>query len=213
MIEQILKAAKETFEFQAECLRLVFDRIDKTAFLKAVDALEAAPRIAVSACGHSGIASQHFAHLMCCIGRPARFIYPSEAIHGALGFVQPGDVMVLASRGGKTEELIPVMDICKTKGTTIISITQNLESSLAQGADIVLYMHVTKEADPFNTQGTTSHAVLNAIYDALQTALVHKTGFKPDQFALVHPGGAVGKWLNRTEEEGKKSINPIDSKA
>ncbi|MCK3684347.1 SIS domain-containing protein [Maribellus sp. YY47] len=170
--------------------------MDETAFEKAVTVLAKAGSIATSGCGHSGIACQHFAHLMCCIERPARFISPSEALHGASGFLKEGDVMVLASRGGKTTELIPIMDVCKFKKVKVISITENIDSPLALKADIVIKMHVERETDKYNSQGTTSFVVLSAIFDALQSALLEETGFKIDQFALIHPGGAVGERLN-----------------
>jgi len=104
--------------------------------------------------------------------------------------------MVLASRGGKTAELLPIINICKLKGVKVISITENTDSPLALGADIVIKMHVERETDKYNSQGTTSFVVLSAIFDALQTALLEETGFKNDQFAVIHPGGAVGERLN-----------------
>jgi len=188
--------ATAAYEIEADAITRALEGVRKEDFLRAVDALKNAPRIGASGCGHSGIACQHFAHLMCCIERPARFISPAEAIHGATGFLQKGDVMVFASRGGKTSELLPILKICKEKGITIISITENLESPLAKDADIVLQMRVTKETDRFNTQGTTSTTVLCVLFHALQTALIEVTGFQSEQFAVIHPGGAVGERLN-----------------
>jgi D-arabinose 5-phosphate isomerase GutQ len=133
---------------------------------------------------------------MCCIERPARFISPAEAVHGATGFIQKGDVMVLASRGGKTAELIPIMEICRKKGASIITVTENASSALAAGADLVIPMKILKETDKYNSQGTTSFAVLGAIFDAIQAALVEYTGYRNEQFAVIHPGGAVGERLN-----------------
>lgn len=192
-----LEAGKAAFRIQAECLFEAFSHIDPAEFSKAVDTLAKAPRIGASGCGHTGIASQHFAHLMCCIERPARFISPAEAVHGATGYLQAGDVMLLSSRGGKTAELIPILHICKAKGVTVITITENMESPLAQGADIVLKMYVNRETDKYNCQGTTSHTMLNTLFDALQAALIEETDYKNEQFALVHPGGAVGERLNK----------------
>jgi D-arabinose 5-phosphate isomerase GutQ len=162
-----------------------------------VAALANADRIAASGCGHSGIACQHFAHSLCCIERPARFLSPAEAVHGASGFLQEGDVIVLASRGGKTAELLPILRICRQKGVTAIGITEDVGSPLALGSDIVLRMHVEREADRYNSQGTTSFVVLSAIFDALAVALLDETGYREEQFALIHPGGAVGERLNR----------------
>ena len=194
--DQAWAMASAAYEIEADAIARALEGINKEDFLRAVHALQKAPRIAASGCGHSGIACQHFAHLMCCIERPARFISPAEAIHGATGFLQKGDVMVFASRGGKTSELLPILNICKEKGITIISITENLESPLAKDADIVLQMRVTKETDRFNTQGTTSTTVLCVLFHALQTALIEVTGFQSEQFAVIHPGGAVGERLN-----------------
>ena len=192
-----LEVAKKAFEIEAQCLMEAFTHIDETEFAKAVDALAKAPRIAASGCGHTSIAVQHFTHLMCCIERPARYIATGEAVHGGTGYIQKGDVMLLASRGGKTSELLPILDICKKKGATVIAVTQNTDSPLAKGSDIVLKMHVTHEVDPFNSQGTTSNTMMNTLFDALQAALIEETGFQVESFALVHPGGAVGERLNK----------------
>ena len=170
---------------------------DEDAFSAAVELLKDAPRIGASGCGHSGIICQHFAHLMCCIERPARFVSPAEAIHGATGFLQEGDVMLLASRGGKTAELLPILDICKRKGIRVITVTENLESPLATGADVVLKQYVNRETDKYNSQGTTSSTALCMIFHALQTALIEETDYKNEQFAVIHPGGAVGERLNK----------------
>lgn len=194
--EQAWAMATAAYAIEADAITRALEGVKKEDFLRAVDALKKAPRIGTSGCGHSGIACQHFAHLLCCIERPARFISPAEAIHGATGFLQRGDVMVFASRGGKTSELLPILKICREKGVTVISITENLESPLAIGADIVLQMRVTKETDRFNTQGTTSTTVLCVLFHALQTALIEVTGFQSEQFAVIHPGGAVGERLN-----------------
>ena len=109
----------------------MLDYFDEEAFSKAVELLANAERIGSCGCGHSGIICQHFAHLMCCIERPTRFISPAEAVRGATGYLQEGDVMVFASRGGRTKELLPILDICKKKGVKVISITENMESELA----------------------------------------------------------------------------------
>ena len=197
MNEQAKNYAAQAFEIEANDVRATWENMDKEAFAKAVDVLAKAERIAAAGCGHTGIACQHFAHLMCCIERPARFISPAEAVHGATGYIQKGDVLLLASRGGKTAELLPIMDIARGKGATIISVTENLSSPLAQGSDIVLPMKITKETDKYNSQGTTSFIVTNAIFDALQAALIEETGYRNEQFAVIHPGGAVGERLNK----------------
>jgi len=198
LCEDLWAAGRRAYEIEQDAIAQALCAVDEAAFLEAVEALAAAPRIAASGCGHSGIACQHFAHLMCCIERPARFLSPAEATHGASGFIQPGDVVLLASRGGKTAELLPILAIAKAKSATVITVTENAASPLAAGADIVLKMSVTRETDRFNSQGTTSFTVLNVLFHALQAALIEKTGYQNEQFALVHPGGAVGERLNGT---------------
>lgn len=196
MRQEALAAALAAYDTEAACIAEMKAHLDERQFALAVDALAHAPRIGASGCGHSGIICRHFAHLMCCIERPARFISPAEAVHGATGFLHPGDVLVLASRGGKTGELLPILDIGKARRVTVIAVTENMSSPLAAGADIVLRQHVTRETDRFNSQGTTSTTALCMIFHALQTALIEEIGFRPEQFAQIHPGGAVGERLN-----------------
>lgn len=195
-MKQAMEAARAAYEIEAACIREMLDYFDEEAFARAVELLAAAPRIGASGCGHSGIVCRHFAHLMCCIERPARFISPAEAVHGATGFLQEGDVMLFASRGGKTKELLPILDICRAKGIHVITVTENLGSPLAQGAEVVLKQHVNRETDKYNSQGTTSTTALCVICHALQAAVIERTGYREEQFALIHPGGAVGERLN-----------------
>lgn len=195
--ENALKAAYDAFDIEAECISEMKQYINEDDFSKAVELLSKAERIGCSGCGHSGIACQHFAHLMCCIERPARFISPAEAVHGATGYLQKGDVMVFASRGGSTKELFPIIDICKAKGVSIITITENMESPLALSADVVIKQHVNRETDKYNMQGTTSTTALCMIFHALQSAMIEETDYRKEQFALIHPGGAVGERLNK----------------
>ena len=197
MKKETLKVVKEAYKIESECIAEMLNYLDEEKFSEAVALLKDAVRIGTCGCGHSGIICQHLAHLLCCIERPARFISPAEAVHGATGFLQKGDVMVFASRGGKTKELIPIMDICKKKEVKIITVTENMESPLALGADVVIKQYVNRETDKYNSQGTTSTTALCMIFHALQTALIEETGFKNEQFALIHPGGAVGERLNK----------------
>ena len=197
MKTEALAAAKNAYKIESECIATMLDYFDEEQFSKAVELLKNAQRIGTSGCGHSGIICQHMAHLMCCIERPARFISPAEAVHGATGFLQEGDVMIFASRGGKTKELLPILDICKVKGVKVITVTEDMSSVLATSADVVLKQYVNRETDKYNSQGTTSSTALCMIFHALQTALIEETDYKNEQFALIHPGGAVGERLNK----------------
>ncbi len=192
----IKKDWKKPFDIEQNAVQATRDIMDEAAFERAVDALSKAERIGTTGCGHSGICCAHFAHLLCCIERPARFISPAEAIHGAMGFMQRGDVLVWASRGGKTDELTPILEICGKKGVTVIGVTENTASPLALSSDIVLPMSVPAECDKYNSQGTASFTATAAVFHALQAAVLEETGYRNEQFAIIHPGGAVGKRLN-----------------
>ncbi len=113
MKQEAFDRARDAFRIESECIQEMAEAFDPDAYEKAVELLIAAPRIGASGCGHSGILCQHFAHLMCCIEQPAKFISPAEAVHGGTGFLQAGDVCGLASRGGKTAELLPVVRFCR----------------------------------------------------------------------------------------------------
>lgn len=195
-MDQAIAAARAAYEIEASCIREMLRYFDEDAFQRAVRMLAEAPRIAASGCGHSGIICRHFAHLMCCIERPARFLSPAEAVHGGSGFLQRGDVMFFASRGGRTGELLPILEICRAKGVRVITVTENLESPLAKGADVVIKQYVNRETDKYNSQGTTSTTSLCVICHALQAAVIEYTGYREEQFALIHPGGAVGYRLS-----------------
>ena len=196
MKEEFLDSAYNAFKIESESILATGEGLDREEFRRAVEALAKADRIAAAGCGHSGIACRHFAHLMCCIDLPARFLSPAEAVHGGLGYLHEGDVLLIVSRGGKTDELIPIAEVARTKGATVIIVTEKLESPLAQLSDIKLKMTISRECDKYNCQGTTSFAVTSAIFDALQTALLEYTDYQNETFALIHPGGAVGKRLN-----------------
>ena len=196
MKKETLEQVKNAYLIESECIKTMLDYLDEQSFSKAVELLKNAERIGASGCGHSGIMCQHFVHLMNCIEQPAKFISPAEAVHGGMGFLQKGDVILLASRGGKTKELIPMLEIAKAKGVYVITVTENLDSPLAKDASVILKQYVNRETDKYNCQGTTSSTALCMIFHALQTALIEETGYKNEQFALIHPGGAVGERLN-----------------
>ncbi len=193
MKKESLKLAKNAFIIEVKAIQDTGSSMDWDAFSKAVELLVNAERIATSGCGHSGIACQHFAHSMCCIERPARFISPAEAVHGATGFLQEGDVLIVASRGGKTTELMPIIDIARKKNAAVISVTENLTSPMGKQSDVILPMVIHRETDRYNAQGTSSFVALAAVFDALQAAVMEETGYLGEQFALIHPGQTVRK--------------------
>ncbi len=192
-----LEKARESLLIETRAVSDVLDKMDWEAFEKAAEALSKCDRIITSASGSSGIAAKKFAHTLCCIERPAQFLPPCEAMHGGLGAVRKGNVVVLVSRGGKTAELLPVLDVSLTKGATVIGVTENMDSPIARHSDIVLPMHIERESDKYNMQATSSYIATIALFDALICAVIEETDYKKEQFALIHPGGAVGERLNK----------------
>ena len=194
-----------SLEIERDQIQQVLDNLDREAFGRAVDVLARVPRIMLCASGSSGIAAKKFAHSLCCIERGAMFMPPGEAVHGGLGGLKREDALVMVSRGGKTVELLPVIDVCRKKGATLIAVTENLEAPLAQAADIVLQLHIKRESDKFNFMATSSFIATIAIFDALLAALIEETDYTREMFGLIHPGGAVGAML----KEEKKACTKI----
>ncbi len=195
--EDVIARAKESIAIEAKAIADISGYMDQDAFYEAVKALAAAPRITTCASGSSGIAAKKFAHSLCCIERGAQFLSPAEAVHGGMGCMKKGDVVVMVSRGGKTAELLPIIDVCNKKGVTLIGVTENLNSILAQKSQIVVPMKIERESDCLNVMATTSYVVTVAIFDAMLNALMVMTDYTLQQFALIHPGGAVGDRLNK----------------
>ena len=196
MKKKAMELALRSIEIEAKAVKDVAGYLDRTSFAKAVDAISSCGKVITCASGSSGIAAKKFAHSLCCVDRPALFLSPSEAVHGGMGCIKKNDVVVMVSRGGKTAELLPILGVIQRKGATLISVTENLKSPIAEKADIVLRMRIARESDKFNVMATASFVATIAIFDALLAAVMEETGYKLSQFALIHPGGAVGEALN-----------------
>jgi len=195
MKKESLLQAKLSLDIEQNAVRDVIENLDETAFAQAVDALAGAKKIITCASGSSGVAAKKFAHSLCCIEMNAMFLPPCEAIHGGLGALKKDDVMVMVSRGGKTAELLPIIDVCNKKGAVLIAVTENLESPMAKCSDVILPLKIERESDKYNMMATSSFIATIALFDALLVALMEETGYKKEQFALIHPGGAVGEIL------------------
>ncbi len=192
-----LQRAKESLYIECKAIADILDYLDTADLGKAVDALSTCPKIITCASGSSGIAARKFAHSLCCIERNAQFLSPAEALHGGMGCIKKGDAVVMVSRGGKTAELLPIIEVCNKKGAVLVAVTENLNSPLAQSAQITLALKIEKESDKFNVMATSSFIATVALFDALLVAVMEETGYQLEQFALIHPGGAVGNRLNQ----------------
>jgi D-arabinose 5-phosphate isomerase GutQ len=196
MNEKAWKSAVFSIKTESEAIADILGYLKKEPFLKAADILSDCGKIITSGCGGSGIAAKKFAHSLCCIERDAYFLPPSEALHGGLGCVKAGDAVVLLSRGGKTSELLPVISLANSKKAALIAVTENMDSPLARSAQAVLPLKIRRESDPLDIMTTSSFVAAAAIFDALLAAVMEITGYRLEQFAPIHPGGAVGEMLN-----------------
>ncbi len=170
--------------------------VDRPAFERLVEQLgQTKGRIAVAGVGTSGAAARKIAHSLSCIERPAFFLSPGDAVHGGLGTVQPGDVAILISKGGGSREIVGLVPALKAKKVFLVAVTENEGSALARAADLVMRVRVEREADEFNMLATTSTMAVVAVFDAACIALMAYTGYTREQFAVIHPSGAVGERL------------------
>lgn len=194
--KEILSEIQRTLETEADALKAMHRGITDAQWLSAVKLLgDCRGTIVIFGCGTSAMAGRKIAHSLCCIQRPAVFMPPSDAVHGGLGLVQKDDVCIFISKGGNTGELVPVMKACKTKGAATIAVTENRDSVLGTAADYLLPVHVEQEPCPFNMLATASTVSVIACFDAICITLMGYTGYTREQFAVIHPGGAVGERL------------------
>src|SRR5690554_3988716 len=194
--KSIIRIATESLKIESKAIADIINYLDNDSFYEAVQALSSCPKIITCASGSSGIAAKKFAHSLCCIERNAQFLSPAEAIHGGMGCMKKGDAVVMVSRGGKTAELLPIIEVCNKKEVLLIGITENLNAPLAKNSQIVVPMKIEKESDGLNVMATASFVATIAIFDAMLASIMETTGYSLEQFALIHPGGAVGSRLN-----------------
>lgn len=194
--ESIRSEIERTITMEAESMKALRDTLDMGMVTKVVQVIgDCKGKIIVSGCGTSAMAAKKIAHSLCCIERPALFLSPADAVHGALGLLQPGDVFILISKGGNTSELTQMIPACRTKKGILIGVSENPDSIIAREADIYLKVKVEKEPCRFNMLATASTLAVISTFDAICIALMQYTGYTREQFAVIHPGGAVGDRL------------------
>lgn len=192
--------ARRVLEIEAQAIQDLLPRIDES-FDRAVDALFAcAGRVVVTGMGKSGLIGQKISATLASTGTPSLYLHPADAIHGDLGRVVKGDVVLALSNSGETEELLTLLTQVKRLGAPLVALTGNKHSSLAQAADIHLDVSIRAEACPLGLAPTASTTAALAMGDALGMALVEKRGFTVDDFAVLHPGGKLGRKLLRVED-------------
>lgn len=194
--QEILSEIRRCLDMEAASVARLSSQMDESAVLAVTEVLaNCRGRIVLSGCGTSAMAAKKIAHSLNCIERPALFLTPSDAVHGGLGVVQPGDVVILISKGGGTRELVNLLPACRSKQAKVIAVSENPDSVLAKNADYYLKVKVEREPCRFNMLATASTMAVVAMFDAICIALMQLTGYTKEQFAVIHPGGAVGERL------------------
>lgn len=196
----ILARGRQVLEIEAKAILALMDRLDER-FERAVRVLnDCRGRVIVTGMGKSGHIGRKIAATLASIGVPAAFLHPAEGIHGDLGMLSRGDVVVALSNSGETEELLAILPTIKRMNLPLISLTGKPRSSLAASSDVVLDVSVAEEACPLALAPTSSTTAALALGDALAMALLEHRGVQPDDFARYHPGGTLGRRLLLTVE-------------
>jgi arabinose-5-phosphate isomerase len=191
----MIEIAKQVLRTEAEALLTLADRVDGQ-FVKAGEMILACKgRVVITGMGKSGLICQKIAATMASTGTPAFFLHPAEGIHGDLGMLMKGDLVLAVSNSGETDEIIRILPVIKRMGLPLIVMTGNPMSTLAKAGDAFLDISVQKEACPLGLAPTASTTATLGMGDALAVVLLNHRGFKEEDFALFHPGGALGKRL------------------
>jgi arabinose-5-phosphate isomerase len=191
----VIEEARRVIRVEALALSAMADRID-SSFERAIDLILASTgRVVVSGMGKSGLVGQKIASTMASTGTPAFFLHPAEGIHGDLGMIMKGDVVIAISNSGETEEILKILPSVKRLGAHLVAMSGNPESNLARSGDVFLDVSVSEEACPLGLAPTASTTATLAMGDALAVALLVSRGFKAEDFAIFHPGGSLGKKL------------------
>jgi arabinose-5-phosphate isomerase len=205
--------ARGVLRAEAVAIEQLCGRIDGD-FSEAVERILACSgRVVVTGMGKPGFIAQKISATFASTGTPSLFLHPAEALHGDLGRLVPGDLVLALSNSGETEEILRLLPALKRMGAPIIAVTGGQKSSLAAAADVVLEIGPVPEACPLGLAPTTSTVALLALGDALAMTVLHRRGFSPEQFAELHPAGALGKRLLRVREVMRTgAANPTVSK-
>jgi arabinose-5-phosphate isomerase len=194
-----LETGRRVLRIEAQALQEVLERLD-SSFERAVELLLCCKgRVVVTGMGKSGLIGRKVSGTLSSTGTPSFFLHPAEALHGDLGMLARGDALLAITYGGETEEILNLLETLKRLEMPIVTLTGKPGSTLALASDVVIDVSVKEEACTLNLAPTASTAVAMAVGDALAVSLLERRGFKPDDFAALHPAGRLGKKLLRVE--------------
>ncbi len=204
-----IESARRTFRIEIDALNATLSSLDEKSFSSACELLLACKgRVVVSGMGKSGHIARKIASTLTSTGTPSLFLHPAEAAHGDIGLLQSGDSLIILSKSGESDEIYPLLRAASEQNIPIIAITSNANSELAKAADAsgaVLLVNVNEEACPHDLAPTSSTTAQLVIGDALAVALLEARKFTSDDFARLHPGGALGRKLTMTVRDLMKS--------
>jgi arabinose-5-phosphate isomerase len=191
----VVEKAKRVLRIEAQSILDLAERVDET-FLQAIDLLiHCRGKVVLMGMGKSGLVARKIASTFASTGTPAFFLHPAEGVNGDFGMLAKEDAVIAISYSGETRELIEVLPLIKRYGNRLIALTGHPKATLAKAADVHLDIHVKEEACPLGLAPTASTTTTLALGDALAVSLMEKRGFKEEDFARLHPGGALGKRL------------------
>jgi arabinose-5-phosphate isomerase len=197
----VIEEARRVLRVEARSILDLAERVDES-FSEAVGILlRCKGRVVLMGMGKSGLVGRKIASTFASTGTPAFFLHPAEGLNGDFGMLTKEDVVIAISYSGETRELIEVLSLIKRYGNRLITFTGNVKSTLAKAGDICLDIHVQEEACPLGLAPTASTTATLALGDALAVALMETRGFKKEDFAVLHPGGALGRRLLLTVED------------
>jgi arabinose-5-phosphate isomerase len=192
---QVLKRAADVLRIEADGIVSIIERLDHN-FLRAIELLAGCSgKVVVTGMGKSGLICRKIAATLASTGTPSFFLHSGDAVHGDLGMVMKGDVVLAVSNSGETDEILKLLPHCKFLGLKLIVMTGNADSTLAKAADVVVNVGVKEEACPLGLAPTASTTAALAMGDALAVVLLEHKGFKEEDFAVRHPGGILGRRL------------------
>ncbi len=200
------KCYDEVLEIERDAIGALIRKLDRNIMDRLVELFLSVKRdgrkVITAGCGTSGIAAEKIAHTLSVVEVPSFFLSPANSIHGGMGAIQRGDVMLLLTKGGNTREIIDYIPVCKAKGAIVVGVTEHENSVLAQNCDILFLVPVEREADPWNLIASASILAVMSAFDAIAFTVMRHNGFTKEDFFLTHPGGSVG---DKLREAGIKS--------
>ena len=186
----------DTLTKEADIVRALTESMDMDSMREVMEMLmNCEGVIGVAGCGTSGAAATKIVHTLSCVQCPAMFMSPANANHGEMGAIREGDIVILISKGGKTNELQSMIAPCQSRGAKVIVVTENEASPMGLAADKVLKIKVKEEPDDYNILATGSTMAVIAVFDAIAIGITRARGFSKEEFLRIHPGGDVGKRL------------------